>query len=129
MGLIRLDVLRCTRLERKYPAGDMVFMAELALLGPFALLPDVLFHRRMSKEAASRFLSRAELQHFIDPRSAGRGTMNHWRLQRDYIAIVACAPVGFREKLRCLTVTARHAYWDGPQLWQDLRAFFTKQAA
>ena len=127
MGLIRLDVLRHTRLERKYPAGDMVFMAELALLGPFALLPDVLFHRRMSKEAASRFLSRSELQRFIDP--AREGTMNHWRLQRDYVALVACAPIAFREKWRCLGVTARHAYWDGPQLWQDLRALFVKQAA
>jgi glycosyltransferase involved in cell wall biosynthesis len=127
MGLIRMDVLRHTRLERKYPAGDMVLMAELTLLGPFALLPDVLFYRRMSKEAASRFLSRAELQQFIDP--TARGTMNHWRLQWDYIAVVARAPIAFREKWRCFRVTARHAYWDGPELWKDLRALFAKQAA
>lgn len=126
MGLIRLNILKRTRLERKYPAGDMVFMAELALLGPFALLPDVLLYRRMTKEAASRFLSRAELQQFIDP--AGKGTMNNWRLQRDYLALVARAPIALREKWRCLRVTARHAYWDGPQLWNDLRNLFVKHA-
>jgi glycosyltransferase involved in cell wall biosynthesis len=127
MGLIRLDVLRLTQLERTYPAGDMVLMAELALLGPFALLPDVLFYRRMSKEAASRFLAPPELQHFIDP--TGKATMNHWCLQRDYVALVVRAPISLREKWRCLGMTARHAYWDGPKLRRELRALLTRQTA
>ena len=47
-GLIRRAALMQTRLDRPYPHGDRVLMAELAMLGKFVLLPETLLLRRAS---------------------------------------------------------------------------------
>jgi glycosyltransferase involved in cell wall biosynthesis len=49
-GLIRRDALVRTRLATDRYGSDVVLLAELALLGPFALVPDVLFSYRQYPE-------------------------------------------------------------------------------
>lgn len=122
MGLIRLDVLRRTRLEGTYPGSDLVLMAELALLGRFWLLDDTLFSRRLTKESASRFLSEAELSHFIDPLAGPAKNSNSWRLHRDFFGVIMRSSLSVPEKLRCLRMAVRHAYWDRRDLWSEARA-------
>jgi len=123
-GLIRVDSLKRTRLERVYPAGDMVLMAELALLGYFWLLPDALFYRRMDKTSASRFLSAVELRQFIDPQSTSNNAFSHWRIHRDHVELIRRSSISALEKLRCAHVVLRHAYWDRPRLWGEARMLF-----
>jgi len=118
-GLIRLQALRQTRLERSYPDGDMVMMAELALYGTFRLLPDVLLYRRMEKGAASRFLSDPELRAFLDPDFARKG-FTAWRRHWDCCWSVLRAPIAWKEKTAALDFVARSAYWDRRELWRDL---------
>ena len=63
-GLIRSCALRRTRLLGDYPSADYVLLAELALLGEFAELPERLFLRRIHPE-----MSRAQNP---DPASAAK---------------------------------------------------------
>ncbi|MBK1784125.1 glycosyltransferase family 2 protein [Prauserella cavernicola] len=53
-GVIRTDVLRRTPLNGSYHHSDRTIMAELALLGPFHQVPELLFFRRDHPERAER---------------------------------------------------------------------------
>src|SRR5437899_677493 len=107
-GRIRLQARRQTGLERSYPDGDMVMMAELALYGTFRLLPDVLLYRRMEKGAASRFLSDQELRVFLDPNFARKG-FTAWRRHWDccWSVLRAAIPSG-----RSGSMALRSRYFD-----------------
>jgi len=120
-GLIRLDALRSTSLDRPYPHGDLVLMAELALRGRFVLLPEVLLYRRVGRETSSMRLTSAALQAFFDPMDGKRPGFNLLRRHLDYFLTVACAPIDLTEKLRTLLLVARHANWDRRLLWAELR--------
>jgi glycosyltransferase involved in cell wall biosynthesis len=52
-GLYRADALRRTSLNGEYMGSDIVVVAEIALMGHVARLPEYLFYRRMTPEAAS----------------------------------------------------------------------------
>lgn len=123
MGVIRLDLLRRTRLVGNYPGSDSVLLAELALFGPFWLLPEVLFYRRMSKGSASKFLTPSELRRFFDPLACHtKRYFPVWRLHAGFITAILRSPVSAPEKLRCLQAAARHAYWDRERLRNEVRA-------
>ena len=128
-GLIRLDVLRCTRLDRPYPGGDRALMAELALYGHIVLLPEVLLYRRIGRDSFSSLLSSAELQAFFDPQARQRPGFNQMRLHLDYLRTVASAPINAREKLRTLLLVIRHAVWDRNSLWTELRGGLRRSSA
>jgi glycosyltransferase involved in cell wall biosynthesis len=128
MGLIRVDALTRTHLEGTYPGSDLVLMAELALLGRFWLLDDALFCRRLTKDSASRFLSETELNHFIDPQARPSGNSHSWRLHRDFVGVVMRSPLSLPEKLRCLRLAARRAYWDRRDLWSEIRVRLSSKA-
>jgi glycosyltransferase involved in cell wall biosynthesis len=120
-GLIRISALRRTRLERFYPGGDQILMAELAMLGGYRLLPMVLLHRRMGKASTTRFLSARELREFHDPQANAR-QLPAWRNHSDCIYSALRAPLGFWEKLSVLEVALRRSYWERGKLWQELRS-------
>jgi glycosyltransferase involved in cell wall biosynthesis len=53
-GLMRSDALRRTRLIGSYFASDVVFLAELALIGKFKRIDEHLFYRRIHPGASRR---------------------------------------------------------------------------
>ncbi|HEU4622346.1 MAG TPA: glycosyltransferase [Burkholderiaceae bacterium] len=120
-GLIRLDVLRRTGLDRPYPAGDLVLMAELALAGQFVLLPEVLLYRRMGGNTFSRLLKGAAAQEFFNPQSSSSNRHSTLRRHRDYLASICTARISLREKLRALGFAAHHLFWDLSDVWRDMR--------
>lgn len=109
-GLIRLEALRQTGLDRPYPAGDIPLMAELALRGTFVLLPDVFLFRRMGPGTFSRELAGKALADFYGGRS--RPLLDLLRRHRDHAIGVLRAPISTREKSRSLSQIVRHLYWD-----------------
>jgi len=123
-GLLRLDVLRRTRFDRPYPAGDMVLMAELALLGEFALLPKVLLYRRSARQSSSSQLSAEELREFFDPGRPVPAPLSFlaWRKHLDYLWTSVSTPVALTERLRSLGVALRQMLWARPHLLAELRA-------
>lgn len=118
-GLMRLEVLRKTRGERGYPAGDMVLMAELALHGGFRLVPEYLFFRRVDQASTARFLSKEKLAHFIRPKGGGMG-MPHWRKFGDYYWSLLRTPIGLRERARAMFAVSRWLVWERRTLLAEL---------
>jgi glycosyltransferase involved in cell wall biosynthesis len=118
-GVIRLDVLRATGMERSFAGGDMGLMSELALHGTFRRLPQVLIQRRMGRESATQFLSANALQEFLEPgnRSNMRwiATKTHW----DYVRSILRAPIAAREKFAALKFVGRSIYWHKADIRQD----------
>jgi glycosyltransferase involved in cell wall biosynthesis len=107
-GLIRSSALRRTRLLGDYPSADYVLLAELALLGEFAELPERLFLRRIHPQ-----MSRAQNP---DPASAARWFRPHThvrfraessRLYLEHLAAIFRAPLSAAERLRCFATFAR----------------------
>jgi Glycosyl transferase family 2 len=111
-GVIRMDVLRKTGLERPYPSGDLVLMAELAMAGMFILLPQPFQYRRIGARTFSSFLSGTELRQFLDPQGKLRPGFDRLRLYADFFLSVMRARMPAQEKRRALTRVARSAYWD-----------------
>jgi glycosyltransferase involved in cell wall biosynthesis len=128
-GLARLDALKRTRFDRPYPAGDMVLMAELALLGEFVLLPEVLLYRRSARQSSSSQLSDAELGEFFDPGRAAAAPLPFlaWRKHLDYLWTTLSTPVALRERLRSLGFALRQMLWARPHLVAELRAVWRRQ--
>lgn len=123
-GLIRYEVLKRTRFDRPYPAGDMVLMAELAMLGEFVLLPEVLLHRRWAPRSSSSQLSSAELKEFFAPGARSKAPLGFiaWRKHLDYLWTALSTPVGFLERLRSAGFALRHMIWARPHLAAELGA-------
>jgi glycosyltransferase involved in cell wall biosynthesis len=111
-GLIRMEALGKTGLNRRYPSGDLVLMAELAMAGTFVLLPRPFLYRRVGAHTFSSQLSDTELRYFIDPEAKSDAGLGRLRMNIDYFTSVLRASMSFREKQRALTFLAHRAYWD-----------------
>lgn len=120
-GLIRTDALRKTRLERVYPGGDLVLVAELALLGRLRLLPQPLFFRRIGAASSTNALSDSDLKTFWNPAATSSRSYFLWRMHFDSLYAVSAAPIPMGEKLRAAFVELRNILWHRRQLWQELR--------
>ncbi|HEY7378102.1 MAG TPA: glycosyltransferase [Steroidobacteraceae bacterium] len=119
-GLIRLAPLRQTGLERPYPHGDMILMAEIALYGTWRLLPEALFYRRIDSQSVTRNLPKAELQAFLSPGRRSMPELQHLRENLDCVRSVLRAPIGLKERAAALRHIARRAYYSRHQLWSDV---------
>lgn len=119
-GVIRASALRRTRLERAYSShSDLVLMAELVILGGYRKLPQVLLHRRLGRESATRFLSESERQRFMDPLRSPRRLIV-WRKYADYAGVVLRSDMSIRDKSLATIHLARRAVWERHNLWRDL---------
>ena len=119
-GLIRLDVLRETGLDRPYQGGDIVLMAELAMRGHFKRVPDVVLFRRIGTNSLSALLSAAELRYFIDPNANAEARSLVWKRHLDQFGAILHAPIGMIERLACMRIAAHDAYWDRSRLTAEL---------
>lgn len=125
-GLIRTKALRCTLLNRLYPGGDIILMAELALMGRFMLLPQTLLYRRMGRETSSNELSAADLAVFLDPRKTHNTNFLHLSTHLGYLGAALRAPINPVEKLKTLGLVLRYAVWDRENLLAELRGAPTR---
>ena len=112
-GVIRTDVLRRRGPHGSYFNADRVFVAGLALYGPFYQVPEVLYFRR---EHPSR-LSRASIRERavgLDPSRRSSRLHPHARLYAEYIggylSAIQRAPLSAADRRRCLLEVA---FWVG----------------
>jgi glycosyltransferase involved in cell wall biosynthesis len=118
-GVIRVEALHRTGLDRMYPGGDIALTAELALLGRFLLLPEVLMFRRWSKGTFTAMLSPLERQRIYDPGVDKPMAFLRGRLYLDYLASVHRAPMTAAEKRRAYRCVLRIARANRGNLWQE----------
>lgn len=120
-GLIRTSALRQTLLERVYPGGDMVFLAELALYGRFLLLPQALYCRRIGGDSSTLNMSEQALREFWNPGAQRKRSHSVWRVHFDHLKAAMRARIPLLERCRTAQIALRHARWDRVELWHALR--------
>jgi hypothetical protein len=125
-GVIRLDLLRLTRLDRLYPGGDIALMAELALYGRFHVIPEVLLYRRQSTATFSSMLTPLEAQRLFDPNATAPMTFIRARRHLDNLLSIARARIPASEKLRACRSALRLARWDRGNLWREVMKWIRK---
>jgi glycosyltransferase involved in cell wall biosynthesis len=112
-GVVRLDVLRRTPLHASYHFADRTFTAELALHGPFYMVPDWLYFRREHSAQAGKSASVRKRCANMDPRRASRLTNPTARLYAEYIwgyvTAIRRAPLSQKERQECYRAVARFA--------------------
>jgi glycosyltransferase involved in cell wall biosynthesis len=110
-GVIRLDVLRRTGLHGSYHFADRVFTAEIALHGPFYMVPDWLYFRREHPGQGGKKKSVRGRCSNLDPRRASRLRNPTPRLYAEYIwayaAAIRRAPLSLADRQECYRHLAR----------------------
>ena len=120
-GLIRLSELRKTGLDRPYPDGDIPLMAELALLGKFIVLPEVMLYRRMGPSTFACLLAKEQFGAFYGEQAADASGRHRLRQHLEIAHAAIRLPHGLREKLASLDVALRRLVWDRSNWIQELR--------
>lgn len=101
-SVIRTDALRQTRLLGRFPTDDLVLMAELALLGKFVLLPEVMFRRRVGAEVSTPNRSPLQTARHHNPQAKRPTRLLSVRRQMARYAACWHAPLALPDRLRAL---------------------------
>lgn len=126
-GLIRTSALRRTHLDRLYPHGDRVLMAELALLGKFVMLEEPLLMRRASPEHWTALRSDEELARMFWPTGAPSRPLLNLRRLADYFFSALRSPVPVGERVKAAGHALRYAYWRQKDIAADVASVFRSQ--
>jgi glycosyltransferase involved in cell wall biosynthesis len=122
-AVMRSDALRRTPLYRPFMGADRVLLAQLALLGPFWQLPEILHHYRAPRLRPTDPPppSGPPISVILDPANRDRLPLRTWRLIYEHLALVAAAPLAPRHKLRLsLDVLGRFGVRDGRRAAAEL---------
>jgi len=97
LGLLRRDAMLKTRLIAGHLASDIDFLAEMAMIGKFHVLPDVRFYRRFHQASSS--WARNDKQHqtaYYAPKAKGMSKVGTWKRFGFQLGAIArsAAPVG-----------------------------------
>jgi len=114
-GVIRSNVLRRTRLHDRFTAGDFVLMAELALLGEFREVPQVLFLRRIHSGMSSANRDWASRQAWHDPNVKPVSPVI--RLGVEYMRSVSRLPIAQRDRWKCYCAAIWSWHWREFRNW------------
>jgi glycosyltransferase involved in cell wall biosynthesis len=108
-GVLRTAVLRGMRLYGLYPGGDRALLAELALRGPFAEIPDVLFSLREHPGRSIRAFgsSHAAVPLWDARRTGARRVFPHVAMLRDLAGAPGRVGLSPTQRLRYAGVLAR----------------------
>ena len=106
-GLIRTQSLRRTRLLADYPSSDLVLMAELALQGPFVLLPEELFQRRAGRDFSTPDRTPLQIERMYNPNA--RRPRRGQALRKHAGRFAACwrAPITAADRLSAIATAAQ----------------------
>jgi glycosyltransferase involved in cell wall biosynthesis len=118
-GLMRAGAVKRTGLLGTYIGSDEVFLAELALYGPFWEIPEFLFFRRMHA-AASSSMTREEKAKFYRPGRTPSTDLTSWRHLWGLYRAVVRAPLDFGDRIRLQAHLARQAAWGRATLLQEV---------
>jgi glycosyltransferase involved in cell wall biosynthesis len=125
-GLVRRSALERTRLHGAYPSADYVLLAELALVGRFAVVPERLFFRRVHP-GMSRIghKSLAEVAEWFEPGTGEEARPEFLRLFAEHVRAIVRSPLDTRERARAFRVFlpiwfARHKRAMADELWGQI---------
>lgn len=124
-GLIRMEVLRQTRLIRPHYASDITLLGEIALRSKLLELSEVLFFRRFDRGSATSLQDALTVRQYHFP-TAGVGMFfQTWRRCWGCLGAISRADLTLSQRVRGLMYIARRWYWARGQLYADLKEAVT----
>ena len=131
-GVIRSEVLGRTPLIKPYYSSDIVLMAEVALHGKVAEVPEFLFFRRMDEKTATRLKSEEEVVEHYDPSKRSMMLFQRWRLHLGYLGAALRAPLSAGERACVLSKVLRNVRWDrwhlATEIWEAAQKVSSRRA-
>lgn len=107
-GVMRLDVLRATRLLGTNPGADTVLLTELALRGPWVQVPEWLFINRRHAGSSAIDKTPEQIAVWFDTRASPRTNPTpQLALLVGYVIACLIAPLPLVQRLKCLMVALR----------------------
>lgn len=123
-GLLRRSAVEQIPQQGGYAGSDRVFLARLALLGPFIEVPEMLFcsrdhpgqsiktlpeHLRQKRSTISRLVGHGQLPpaEWFDSRFKGRVTFPEWRIAWEYLTSVRYGQLAPSQRIRVVTGVLR----------------------
>ncbi|MFN0157347.1 MAG: glycosyltransferase family 2 protein [Bacteroidota bacterium] len=129
-GLIRTSFLKRTPLIGAFASSDKVLLAELALYGEFAHLPDPLFFRRDHPESSvNANPGLKERTAWFDPKKKNSPSRQHWTWLSEYLNAVRRVPMNPAQKILCRMQLLRWVRWERKRLMQELTSSVTRPFA
>src|SRR5690606_24479169 len=119
-GVVRTEALRRALPMGSFQKADIALMAELALLGRFALVPERLFFRRMSPDSATHLKDAREVDRHIQPNTRRPLRLQAWRYHLTLLHIAARQRPISADTLRTLRIALRQTRWARAQLGREL---------
>ena len=117
-GLIRGDVLRCTRPMENFTDADRVFLCRLAFQGPFVSIDVPLFYKRVHPK--NRLSNWRDRMAWYNPDAKGKANFPNWLELFSIGSTVVTAPISLLERLRCGATAMHWAVRYAPNLAKDL---------
>jgi glycosyltransferase involved in cell wall biosynthesis len=113
-GLMRRSAMQKTSLLGRFSASDKVFLAQMALLGPYWLGPEVLFYRRCH---ARQFSASASGSYRAIWYSGRKDSLlaQQLKLLHAYCRSATMYPLSIADRSRCFLAIARRALFRGHQ--------------
>lgn len=112
-GVVRLDVLRRTALHGSYHFADRILTTELALHGPFCIVPERMYFRREHMGQVGAIPDVRQRCASLDPRRASRVRHPVTRLYAEYawqyFAAIRHAPLSREDRRACYRILLRWA--------------------
>lgn len=100
-GLIRIEVLRQTRMIASFIGSDRVLLAELTLHGRFYKIPEYLFISRSHVQQSILAMPIHRRRHWFDTALRDGRSFPHWRYWAEYYHCIQRAPLTAAEKRAC----------------------------
>jgi glycosyltransferase involved in cell wall biosynthesis len=105
-GLMRREALSQTQLILNFAGSDRAMLAELALLGRFQAIPEILFKKRFHEDV-SWALNQAELKSFIS--TDGKAYSRRARQLHAFFSAASGKPIGLGTKATCTAMVGVHS--------------------
>ena len=121
-GVIRTRMLRRVHAMGSFRSADVVMMAELALLGKFAQVPEPLFFRRMSAEGSTARRGPVEVDRHFEPDATSALRWQHWKFQWCLLRAALAREPFSPQKARAVNYALHSIVWARSRLMSDLVA-------
>jgi glycosyltransferase involved in cell wall biosynthesis len=117
-GLMRMDVLRKTKLQKNYTGSDRTLLCELALYGRYFEIQEPLFNKRYHSQ--NMYINMRTRMAWFNPAYKGKIVFPYWMQLIDYLTMIWRVPTTFSEKLYCYKYMLRWIWDHAKNLIGDL---------
>ena len=107
-GVARREVMARTGLQRPVYGADKAYVAELALHGRYAEVPEILFAGRVHAGGSGALATAEEQRRWIDMSSDNGALRDRFALLRAYVSAIRHAPIDVVARAQCVALLARY---------------------